>query len=354
MTDTGLNDILLRHLDSGFPAGFAASVCSASATLAAVFGGTAVAAAVPGGPVAVRADTIFDVASLTKVVVTTPLVMLLQQGGDWDLDDPLSSHLPEASPSPVTLRHCLTHTSGLIWHRPFFDMYADPGAIRAAVTADLRTAEPGARIEYSDLNFMLLGWALEHRTGEPLELLARRRLFTPLAMHDSGFSPTADLRHRIAATEIDGDQRTRPGNVWGSVHDGNAFALGGVSGHAGLFSTVPDAVSYAQGLLDPDGSALPLTASTVSDMTAEQARDGSVVRALGWLLQPPDWGRWPPGTFWHTGFTGTSMLIAPAWDVAVVVFTNAVHPTRQLARFAKVRAALHADLAEHLATRVRA
>jgi CubicO group peptidase (beta-lactamase class C family) len=158
-------------------------------------------------------------------------------------------------------------------------------------------------------------------------------------MTSTGYLPQAP-RQQIAATEADGDQRTTGGLVWGRVHDGNAFALGGISGHAGLFGTVADLSRFAGALLRPDQHPV-LTADTLALMTSRRAGTDPDARVLGWRVRPQQWGDWPDGTIWHTGFTGTSMLIAPALDAAVVLLTNAVHPVRRLAETAQFRAEVH-------------
>ena len=163
-------------------------------------------------------------------------------------------------------------------------------------------------------------------------------------MTSTGYRPRAPLR-RIAATEADGDQR--PGLVWGQVHDGNAFALGGISGHAGLFGTAGDLGRFASALLTPDRHPV-LSAETLALMTARRAGAGAEARVLGWRLRPDAWGDWPDGTIWHTGFTGTSLLIAPALDVAVVLLSNAVHPARRLEQTGAFRASVHRAIRDAL------
>ena len=224
--------LLLRQLADGFPPATAVRVCTSEGSPYSAAGGWArLADAGFPEPVPADADTLFDLASLTKVVTTLPLVLLLHQGGRWSIDDPLSRWLPGAPRSPVTISHCLLHVAGLVPHRPYYAVCADPAEIRRAVTAELADAVPG-QVSYSDLGFMLLGWAVEECAGEPLEELAGREVLGPLGMTSTGYRPRAPVR-RIAATEADGDQRSGQG----SVHDGNAFALGGISGHAGLFGT---------------------------------------------------------------------------------------------------------------------
>jgi serine-type D-Ala-D-Ala carboxypeptidase len=359
--------LLLGQLAGGFPPAAAVRVCGSGADFGpyaaaggwARLAGAGFAEPVPGDagfaepvpgdagfaePVPADADTLFDLASLTKVIVTLPLVLLLHQRGRWSIDDPVARWLPGAPPSPVTISQCLLHVSGLVPHRPYYETCAGPAEIRQAVIAELADAGPAGPISYSDLGFMLLGWAVEECVGEPLAELALREVLGPLGMTSTGYLPRAPLT-RIAATEADGDQRAGGGVVWGQVHDGNAFALGGVSGHAGLFGTAADLGRFASALLTPERHPV-LSASTLRLMTARRAGSGTEERVLGWRLRPDAWGDWPEGTIWHTGFTGTSLLIAPGLDLAVVLLTNAVHPVRRLDETAAFRARVHRAIRE--------
>jgi serine-type D-Ala-D-Ala carboxypeptidase len=326
--------LLLRQLGDGFPPAAAVRVCTSGGSPYAAAGGWA---RLGQEPVPADADTLFDLASLTKVVATLPLVLLLHQRGQWSIDDAVSRWLPGAPRSPVTISDCLLHTAGLVPHRPYYAACADQAEIRRAVTAELAGAVPG-RVSYSDLGFMLLGWAVEECAGEPLGELARREVFGPLGMTSTGYRPRAPVR-RIAATEAD--------TVRGEVHDGNAFALGGVSGHAGLFGTAADLGQFASALLTPDRHPV-LSAGTITLMTARRADADGEARVLGWRLRPDSWGDWPDGTIWHTGFTGTSLLIAPALDVAVVLLSNAIHPVRRLDQIGPFRARVHRAIRDAL------
>jgi Beta-lactamase len=236
--------LLLGQLAEGFPPAAAVRVCTPDGSPYSAAGGWA-RLADPGfpEPVPADADTLFDLASLTKVVTTLPLVLLLHQRGQWSIDDPVARWLPGAPRSPVTISQCLLHVSGLVPDRPYYATCAGPAEIRRAVIAELADAVPG-QVSYSDLGFMLLGWAVEECAGEPLADLADREVLGPLGMTSTGYRPRAPLE-RIAATEADGDQRPGTGVVWGQVHDGNAFALGGISGHAGLFGTAGDLGRFA-------------------------------------------------------------------------------------------------------------
>jgi serine-type D-Ala-D-Ala carboxypeptidase len=338
--------VLVRWLSGGFPPAAAVRVCTTDGTPYSAAGGWArLADADFPEPVPADAETLFDLASLTKVVATLPLVLLLHQRGQWSIDDPVARWLPGAPRSPVTISQCLLHISGLVPHRPYYETYAGPAEIRRAVIAELAGAVPGP-VSYSDLGFMLLGWAVEECAGEPLADLAAREVFWPLGMTSTGYQPRAPLL-RIAATEADGDQRAGAGVVWGQVHDGNAFALGGISGHAGLFGTAADLGRFASALLTPDRHPV-LSAETIALMTARRAGEGAEARVLGWRLDPEAWGRWPGGTIWHTGFTGTSLLIAPALDAAVVLLSNAVHPVRRLDQIGAFRAQVHQAIRDAL------
>jgi CubicO group peptidase (beta-lactamase class C family) len=159
-------------------------------------------------------------------------------------------------------------------------------------------------------------------------------------MQATRFRPAAADRPLIAASELDGDQRLEPGLVWGEVHDGNAWALGGVAGHAGLFGPAADLVRFGSALLTPNAHPV-LSGATIAEMTRLQTGEPPDVRALGWRLDASDWGAWPQGTYWHTGFTGTSLLIAPELGVAVVLLMGGVHPKRQPERQLETRAAVH-------------
>jgi CubicO group peptidase (beta-lactamase class C family)/predicted N-acetyltransferase YhbS len=336
---SAVSRLLLRGLADGAPPAAAMAVVSASGVCYRAAGGWANLGHGASTPVAASADTLFDLASLTKVIVTTPLVLLLHQRRAWDLDDPVSNWLPGSARSAVTIRHCLTHTAGLVWHRPYFASQSDARALKAAVLAELGAAVPGP-VCYSDLSFMLLGWAVENCAREPLEVLARRELLAPLGMTRTRYRPDADLAG-IAATEVNGDQRLHDVAIWGEVHDGNAFALGGISGHAGLFGTIDDLARFAAALLRPEDHPV-LNADIIDLMTQRHtAAGGADVRALGWRLRPQGWGSWPRGTYWHTGFTGTSMLISPGADTAVVLLTNFVHPERRLEEADRLRTKVH-------------
>lgn len=331
--------LLLRALAAGIPPAAAIEVRTPEGPAYSAAGGWARLPADGEEPVTAGADTLFDLASLTKVVATLPLVLLLHQQGRWSIDDPVCRWLPGAPGSPVTISDCLLHAGGLVPFRQYYRTCRDPGELKSAVTAELAAAEPGGAVRYSDVGFMLLGWAVEECAGEPLDRLFAREVAGPLGMTATGYLPQAG-RAPVAATEEDGDQRLVPGLICGTVHDGNAFALRGVSGHAGVFGTAADLGRYAAAWLAPRDHPF-LSPATLELVTARSARTGDQQRVLGWRTSPAEWGEWPAGTLWHTGFTGTSLLIAPALRTTVVLLANAAHPVRRLPETAALRADLH-------------
>ena len=326
-------------LDSAFP-GAVAVVGSSSGTLATVAAG--------------RLDwneqtipdehTLWDLASLTKVVGTTSAMIRLVAEGRVELDAPVQRYLPRWSvpgAERVSIRHLLLHTAGLRAHRPLYLETADPAGARAQVYATTLDTVPGARTVYSDLGIILLGDVIESITGEPIDAYLKRTVFEPLGMHETMFSPPPELLPRIAPTEID---PWRGRHVRGEVHDENALRLGGVAPHAGLFSSAHDLARFARmylnhGRLD---TVRVLDSATIALFTRAADRSFST-RALGWDTAD---GRNSGGSmmsdraFGHTGFTGTSIWIDPAADVFVLLLTNRVNPTRANMRIARVRRAV--------------
>ena len=306
-------------------------------------------------------DSMYDVASLTKPIVTTTAVMMLVQQGRLDLNRPVENYLPDfaaaakSDPDPawrarVTLRMLLLHDSGLPDHRDFYKQAKGHDAILARVLAEPLVREPGTQVEYSDLGFILLGEIVERLTGETLDTFAKREIFQPLGMDRSMFNPPRKLREDIAPTEMDSTFRKRL--VWGEVHDENAWAMGGVAGNAGLFSTAGDIAAFAQMILNGGiyGHERLLAYSTIRQFTARQTIGGSA-RTLGWDVpeEPSSSGRYFSATsFGHTGFTGTSLWIDPERKLFVVLLTNRVNPTRANEKIRQVRPALHDAIFEGL------
>lgn len=288
--------------------------------------------------------TIWDLASLTKVIGTTTALMQLWADHRVDLDAPVQRYLPEfVGPHKelVTVRHLLTHSSGLPGWRPLYKEATSPAeALRLLYQTPLDTL-PGVRMVYSDLGAMLLGKIVERVSGEPLDVYLRRHVFAPLGMTSTMFKPPKRLLPRIAPTERD---PWRGRLVHGEVHDENAYFLGGVSGHAGLFSDAADLSRFARMYLEGgqlDGARI-VTPAAIDTFTRVQ--DSALSnRALGWEV--------PNGSnsaghemsnraFGHTGFTGTSIWIDPARDLFVILLTNRVDPTRDNPRLGPVRVQL--------------
>lgn len=277
-------------------------------------------------------DTIFDAASLTKIVATAPAVMQLVEQGRIRLNDPVTEYLPDfqGGKSAITVRHLLTHFSGLppgIRLTPSWSGY-ETGVARAL--AEKPVAEPGERFIYSDVNYILLGEIVRRVSGEPLEDYVRRHLFEPLRMRDTMFRPPATFRRRIAPTEWPAGE---PEPLRGVVHDPTARAMGGVAGHAGLFTTAEDLEHFAQMLLGQGSfrGRRVLQPLTVRKMIAPQSPfNQPVLRGLGFDLDSPysapRGDLFPLGSFGHTGFTGTSLWIDPVTHTYVILLTNAVHP----------------------------
>ncbi|HXW82528.1 MAG TPA: serine hydrolase domain-containing protein [Acidimicrobiales bacterium] len=341
-------DRLRRYLESliadRFPPSVSLAVVGPDGVSLAAYGGYA---CLVGDLVPTTSETRYDLASLTKVVCTVTLTLLASQREALHLDDPVVRWLPAYPRERTTLRHLLTHTAGLVDHRPFYANRRGREQIEPAVYEEAKVAVPGSPVLYSDLGYMLLGWALEACLGQDLDNAFASLVAAPLALAATRFCPPAGEQRMTAATELNGDQRGRPGLVWGEVHDGNAFALGGVAGHAGLFAPLDDLARFVEALLDP-GRGDVLSAGSVSLMSTQQTPDGVDVRGLGWRLQPLEWGGWPQGTIWHTGFTGTSLLVAPGRRTGVVLLTNSVHPSRRLQEQAAVRTEVHRLILEAL------
>jgi CubicO group peptidase (beta-lactamase class C family) len=265
--------------------------------------------------------TLYDLASLTKVVATTAAAMVLADRGRLQLDAPVVRYLPAfagGGRDGITVRDLLTHRSGLPAGRILSRQGAGPAAARRAVLATTLVSPPRARTEYSDLGPDVLGFAIEGITREPLDRFVGRAVYGPLGMRSTMFRPAPAFRVRIAPT-------TGPGGR-GEVHDGNARALGGVAGHAGLFASAGDLAVFAQLMLDGGvaGGTRLFADSTVRAFT----RPGAGWRALGWETCPGggSCGRYLSSrAFGHTGFTGTSMWIDPERDLFVIVLTNWVH-----------------------------
>ena len=311
----------------------------------------------------VTAETRFDVASLTKVVGTTPAAMLLVERGRMDLETPLYEILPEflagrAARDParkVTLRHLLAHNSGLPGYVELFRIASTPESLMRACLALPLEAEPGKRAEYSDPGFILLGRALEKLAGEPLDAWLRREEFAPLGMTATEFCPAPDRRSSIPPTEQDTWFRHRL--IQGEVQDESAWVLGGVAGHAGLFSTVGDLLRFSGAILaGRGGNALagvrPLfDPATLNRFTKRQEPAGNE-HALGWdtpSSQDSSAGRhFSRHSVGHLAFSGCSLWIDLDAAIAVVLLTNRTWPDRKNQKIRKMRPAFHDAVREAL------
>jgi beta-N-acetylhexosaminidase len=309
----------------------------------------------------VEGDTIYDLASLTKPIATTTSVMILVQQKRIDLDAPLSRFLPEWSaaakndPDPawrarVTPRMLLLHDSGLPAHRDFYKEARGHDTILSRVFDEPLVHEPGKQIEYSDLGFILLGEIVERLTGESLAVFAQKEIFRPLGMRDSLFNPPRSLRGQIPPTENDLSYRKHL--VQGEVHDQNAWAMGGIAGDAGLFSTARDVAIFAQMILNGGIYAhhRVVSRATIAEFTVRQTISNSA-RTLGWdvPLDPSATGRFfSAHAFGHYGFTGTSLWIDPDRSLFIILLTNRVNPSVDNIKIRKVRPAVHDAIFEAL------
>lgn len=283
-----------------------------------------------------RQDTIYDLASISKLFTATAVMQLVERG-QLSLEDTVASHLPrfgENGKEQVTIQHLLTHVGGLPPFINLWQAYPDvPSRIDAALTVK-PTAAPGTKYVYSDLGLIALGQVVEVISGQSLDVFVQENITAPLGMTETMYNPPAELLDRIAATEY----MTVTGElVRGHVHDENAYSLGGVAGHAGVFSTARDLAVFAQMFLNGGtyGGARVLQTSTVQDMftnrIAEVTGAGGARRGLG-----PELAAWyyhagltSPYSGAHTGFTGTSLVIDPLTDTVVIMLANSVHPTRE-------------------------
>jgi CubicO group peptidase (beta-lactamase class C family) len=280
------------------------------------------------GPEPMRADAIFDLASLTKVVATTPAVMQLVEQKKLALDTPVARYWPAFATNGkerITIRDLLTHYSGLAADLDLSSEWSGYDTAMAMIVGAKPQAEAGERYLYSDMNFEILGELVQRISGETLDQYAAQHVFAPLGMTDTRFLPPQELRSRIAPTEDSGAHVH-----WADVHDATARRMGGVAGHAGLFSTADDLATYARMMLNSGvwhGMRI-LRARTVRKMTQRAAPPGGArAHGLGWDLGGADgFTRFPAGTYGHLGFTGTMIWIDPAAGVFAVVLTNRVYP----------------------------
>ena len=300
--------------------------------------------------VPVSAETIYDLASLTKVLVTTPLCMRLVETGQLQLEAPLVSILPEfrgddAWRGRVTFRHLLAHSSGLPAHRKYYEHAHHADQVLQQVFSTPLEADPGTRAEYSDIGFILLGVAIERLMGAKLDPLAQRELFAPLGIPCS-YGPLTHVHH-VPPTLEAVDFRDR--RICGQVNDENAWVMGGVAGHAGLFGTARDVDTFAQMMLR--GGAPLFKSDTVKLFTTRETSLAGTSRALGWDTpsQPSQSGKYlSPQSYGHLGYTGTSLWIDPKRDLAITLLTNRTYPDNTSQKIKQYRPRIHDTVIETL------
>lgn len=275
------------------------------------------------------ADTIFDLASLTKVVATTTAIMQLSERGQLALDNAAATYWPEFGQNGkelITLRQLLTHSSGLRAEVNGKVRWTDYQGALQTIIADRPVSRPGTAFRYSDVNFIVLGEIVRRVSGQPLDEFCAQHIFTPLGLKDTTFKPQAHLRPRVAPSDL----------RWGEVQDPTAYRMGGVAGNAGLFSTADDLAVFAQMLIDGGiarGQRI-LSADSVSALSIAHSIPGnSTLRGLGWDMRSPyskDYtAAFPSGSFGHTGYTGTSLWINPNSETFLIILTSRLHPDGQ-------------------------
>jgi CubicO group peptidase (beta-lactamase class C family) len=304
--------------------------------------------------------TVYDIASLTKVVGLTFAMMQLVEEGLVGLETPAVRYVPAFHDSTITVRQLLTHTSGLPAFKQWWPRVHSRADMLALVNAEPLEQPPGTKTVYSDIGAMVMMEIVENVTGERLDRYLQIHLFGPLGMRDTRYLPPKSWLPRIAPTELDTTYRHRM--VRGEVHDENAFSMGGISGHAGLFSTAPDLARFAQFLLrggtserargHEGGTTRLLDSATIAMFTRVQ-RPGFSSRALGWDTPSENSSagtKLSSRAFGHTGFTGTSIWVDPAQDLFIILLTNRVHPTRENTQILGVRRAVADAAVEALAS----
>jgi CubicO group peptidase (beta-lactamase class C family) len=330
----------------------------------------------------ITSKTLFDIASLTKPVATTTMAMILYERGFLELEAPVTGALPEfanaaGTPDPrrrdVTFRMVLAHSSGLPAYEKLFLRARERNDLLRAALATPFTADPASRAEYSDIGFILLALALERIAGESLDVFCAREIFGPLSMAHTTFNPPQSLRPQIPPTADEREDQERGGAgaharemppgasltkprstfrnrvIQGEVQDENAYVLGGVAGHAGLFSTAEDISRFAQAMLN--GGAPILRPETVALFTQAETAPTGTTRTLGWDTpsSPSQSGKYfGPGSYGHLGYTGTSLWIDPARRLSITLLTNRTWPDCSNPAIKQVRPKFHDAIVEAL------
>jgi CubicO group peptidase (beta-lactamase class C family) len=319
-------------------------------------------------PLPMHAETPFDIASVSKVFATATLAGVLVERGWISWNTRLSSIFPDYPWRNIDLGHLLSHTAGFIWWEPFWEKLKNQfaprslsevpvpirqAAMRRLVMACSPTASPGERVEYSDISFLLLGFALEEVTGMPLDRAVRRFLWEPMGLLDGGSGPyyvrtthsATRVNEEIAATELSPWHQTV---LQGQVHDENCWAMGGYSGHSGVFARAEHLLRFSQALLNGF-----LGQRTLTEMWSRVSHPAGCERTRGWdsvSTQGSSAGRYfSTSSVGHLGFTGTSLWIDPQARTAVTLLTNRVHPTRENIKIRAFRPLLHDAVREDFA-----
>jgi serine-type D-Ala-D-Ala carboxypeptidase len=306
---------------------------------------------------AITAETVYDLASVTKVIATTAACMILYEQGRFKLEQPIIEFLPKFAANStgsedsrrrqVTLRMLLAHSSGLPAYVKLFQTADNKDELLRQALAVPLTAAPGSRAEYSDIGFILLGEALQKLSGEALDQFCRREIFTKLSLSQTTFNPPTDQKPLIPPTEDDRTFRHRL--IQGEVNDENASVMGGIAGHAGCFSTAPDVSVFAQCMLQ-GGSPL-VKKETLEIFTRRQDSPPGTSRALGWDTpsQPSQSGKYfSSRSYGHLGYTGTSLWIDPDRQLSVTLLTNRTWPDRGSQSIKQFRPAFHDAVIEAL------
>jgi CubicO group peptidase (beta-lactamase class C family) len=302
------------------------------------------------GDFALPPDTLFDLASVTKAVATTTMAAILYERGLLELDAPISGVIPEflAVPDPrrneVTFRMLLAHSSGLPAYERLFLKHRTRNELLEAAFITPLTADPGTRAEYSDIGFIILGTALERLAEESIDRFCQREVFGPLAMSHTTFNPPQEVRNQIVPTANDRALRQRV--IQGEVQDENAFVLGGVAGHAGLFSTAEDVARFAHAVLETNSLLCP---ETIALFTRRESTPRGTSRALGWDTpsSPSQSGKYfGPRSFGHLGYTGTSLWIDPDRQLSITLLTNRTWPDCANQAIKQVRPQFHDAIIE--------
>ena len=299
----------------------------------------------------VQADTVFDLASVTKVVATTAMAMIVYERGNLPLEEPVAATTPEfVTLAPrqqqewrraVTIRMLLAHSSGLPAYEKLFERAGTRQELLRAATATPLSAAPGTRAEYSDIGFILLGEILAAKAGRPLDRFAQEEIFAPLGMRRTRFNPPPEWKPEIPPTEDDRTFRKRV--IQGEVNDENAHVMGGVAAHAGLFAPATHVAQFAECMLR--GGAPILRPETVALFTRRESSPAGTSRALGWdtpsASASSSGSFFSPASFGHLGFTGTSLWIDPQRKLSVTLLTNRTWPDRASQLIREVRPQLH-------------